>query len=75
MRVFDYQCKNAHVFECFVRGEEDHHCPQCSEIGSRMLCAPRVHLDPTSGHFLGATMKWLNSRDKQIAKELKANQD
>lgn len=75
MRIFDYQCKNAHVFECFVRDESEHYCPQCDEIGSRMISAPRVYLDPTSGHFPGATMKWLNSRDKQIAKELKANQE
>jgi hypothetical protein len=75
MRVFDYQCRNTHVFECFVRGNEDCYCPQCDEIGSRMICAPRVYLDPTSGHFPGATMKWLNSRERQIAKELKANQE
>lgn len=75
MRVFDYQCKNAHVFECFVTDESEQHCPHCNETGSRMISAPRVYLDPASGHFPGATMKWLNSRDKQIAKELKANQD
>ena len=75
MRVFDYQCKNGHVFERFVRDDSAQHCPQCDEVGSKLLCAPRVYLDPTSGHFPGATMKWLNSRDKQIEKERKATQE
>lgn len=75
MRVFDYQCKNTHIFECFVKDDSAQYCPQCNEIGSRMISAPRISLDPTSGHFPGATMKWLNARDQKIAIERKATQE
>jgi hypothetical protein len=44
-------------------------------IGRRIISAPTVVLDPISGAFPGATMKWARDRQQKIKKERKvANQ-
>ena len=78
MKVFDFQCEEGHIKEAFIRsGEEDQTrpCPVCGANSSRIISAPTVVLDPISGAFPGATMKWARDRQQKIKKERKvANQ-
>jgi hypothetical protein len=75
MKVFDFKCKQGHIHEAFVRSEEDHPCPECGEMSSKIISAPMTVLDPISGAFPGATMKWARDREQKIKRERKvANQ-
>lgn len=77
MKVFDFQCEQGHINEAFVRNDElgDRPCPDCGGNSSRMIAAPRTVLDPISGAFPGATMKWARDREQKIKQERKvANQ-
>jgi hypothetical protein len=78
MKVFDFRCEEGHVKEAFVRtGEEDQirPCAECGSNSSRIISAPTVVLDPISGAFPGATMKWARDRQQKIKQERKvANQ-
>jgi hypothetical protein len=50
-------------------------CPECGNDSSRIISAATVVLDPISGAFPGATMKWARDRQQKIKKERKvANQ-
>tara|TARA_B110000858_G_C17596632_1_gene378115 strand:+ start:611 stop:742 length:132 start_codon:yes stop_codon:yes gene_type:complete len=42
-------------------------------MASRIISPVRSLLDPISGDFAGATMKWARDREKKIQKERKAN--
>ncbi len=77
MRVFDFQCSEGHIHEAFVRTGEDQDrpCPTCGGNSSKIISAATVVLDPISGAFPGATMKWARDRQEKIKKERKvANQ-
>ena len=78
MKVFDFRCEEGNVNEAFIRtGEENQTrpCPECGSDSSRIISAPTVVLDPISGAFPGATMKWARDRQQKIKKERKvANQ-
>ena len=72
IRVFDFECAAGHRNEMFV--ESDVHsmqCLTCGKIARRLLAAPRSKLDPLSGDFPGATMKWEANRESHMAKERK----
>jgi hypothetical protein len=69
-RIFDFRCSNDHVFEAFVDSEcRETDCRECSETATRMISPVRTMLDPISGSFPGATMKWARDREKKIQKE------
>lgn len=78
MRVFDFKCSEGHINEAFVKTDEVDNirpCPDCGGDSSRIISAPTVVLDPISGAFPGATMKWARDRQQKIKKERKvANQ-
>lgn len=78
MKVFDFQCSEGHINEAFIRsGDEDlsRPCPECCNDSSSIISAATVVLDPISGAFPGATMKWARDRQQKIKKERKvANQ-
>jgi putative FmdB family regulatory protein len=71
MKVFDFQCEEGHIHEAFVKTDEDRPCPDCGGNSSKVISAPRVVLDPISGAFPGATMKWAKDRQQKIKQERK----
>lgn len=73
LRIFDFKCVNGHVFEAFVDSElRQTPCKECTEVAVRVISPVRSLLDPISGTFPGATMKWARNREQTIAKERKA---
>ncbi len=75
MRIFiDFKCSNGHTTEKFIDNKtKEIECPVCSKIASKVISPVRSLLDPISGDFVGATMKWARDREKKIQKERKAN--
>lgn len=77
MKVFDFLCSNGHKHECFVHNGEDQDrpCPTCGGNSSKIISAPMTVLDPISGSFPGATMKWAKDREQKIKHERKVAKD
>lgn len=73
LKRFDFRCDNNHVSELWVESEDRPTCPICDGELTKLLSKPTVSLDPISGSFPGATMKWAKDREKKIQKERKAN--
>ena len=72
--IIDFRCKNEHTTEKFIDSKTTEiQCPECSLIANRIISPVRSLLDPISGDFAGATMKWARDREKKIQKERKAN--
>ena len=72
--IIDFRCNNGHTTEKFIDSKTTEvQCPECSLMASRIISPVRSLLDPISGDFAGATMKWARDREKKIQKERKAN--
>lgn len=74
IRRYDFKCENEHVEEKWV----DHsvttsQCSICGSQSKRLISAPLAKLDPLSGDFTGATIKWAKQRAQKIEQERKAN--
>ena len=73
MILFDFICNKGHKFEALVpRETKKKNCPQCKSVARRIISPIRCSLDPTSGHFPGATDKWVKSREQKMQLERKA---
>lgn len=71
----DVKCSAGHVNEVFIDSKSKSvDCPQaeCTEVAERIISPVRTSLDPCSGDFPGATMKWIKTRESQMARERKA---
>jgi hypothetical protein len=71
----DVKCPSGHVNEVFIdSNSKNTDCPQegCTEVAERIISPVRSKLDPCSGDFPGATMKWIAGRERQMARERKA---
>lgn len=74
IRRYDFRCKNGHTDEYWVNHTvKTTPCSVCGEEAKRLIATPSVSLDPLSGDFAGATIKWAKQREKQIAKERRDN--
>jgi len=73
IRVFDFECsKCGSIEEKYVRSDDRTSvCSKCNQQSNRKMSAPRSKLDPHSGDFAGATIKWAKQRQKQIEIERK----
>ena len=73
MRVIaDFKCNVGHVCELFIDNSvREADCPDCGKLAKRVISPVRTKLDPISGDFPGATMKWARMREKEIALERK----
>lgn len=59
IRVFNFECKNNHITECFVDSDvQQTTCSVCGELASRVMSAPRFKLDGVSGDYPTATQQW-----------------
>lgn len=69
-RIFEFVCADGHVSEHFIDEEvRESDCKTCGKEASRMVSAVQCSLDPISGHWPGATMKWAKNRQDQIKRE------
>ena len=71
IRVFDFECSECgSIEEKYVHSDTRISvCSKCNQQSNRKLAAPRSNLDPHSGDFAGATIKWAKQRQKQIERE------
>jgi hypothetical protein len=71
IRVYDFKCSEcSYIEEKYVRSDDrESVCSICNELSQRQLAAPMSKLDPLSGDFAGATIKWSKQRQKQIETE------
>ena len=69
-RIFEFICPDQHVTERFIDEEvRETDCSSCDKTASRMVSAVQCTLDPVSGDWPGATMKWAKNRQDQIKRE------
>ena len=68
IRVYDFKCSEcSYTEEKFIHSESrESVCSKCNSLSHRQLAAPMSKLDPLSGDFAGATIKWAKQRQKQI---------
>jgi hypothetical protein len=72
--LFDFKCDSDHVTEKLVKSDTtDIECPVCGNKALRQISAVRTKLDPISGDFPGATMRWAKQREQQIKHERKTS--
>lgn len=73
MRILnDFKCAKGHVSELYRESLcKAVDCPICGLEAVRLIPAVRTYLDPISGDFPGATMKWAKNRQEQIKQERK----
>lgn len=73
MILFEFSCQCGERFEALVSRETyESDCPRCGQGAKRAISAVRCMLDPASGHFPGATDKWIKAREQKMALERKA---
>jgi len=60
MLLFDFRCRECGTkFEDLVKSDEHTTaCKSCGGLSDRLISAVRAKLDPISGDFPGATLKW-----------------
>lgn len=73
MRVLlDFRCEDGHVEELFVEAStQTAPCPNCGKLATKQISPIKTNLDPISGDFPGATMKWARQREEKIKQERK----
>jgi len=73
-KVYNYKCTLGHLNEHMVKGSPDtQKCKSCDAIATRQLSSPRSSLEPFSGDFAGATLKWVKDHERGRVQAEKAN--
>jgi len=73
-RLYDYKCTLGHTNEHMVKGSPDtQKCKSCDALATRQLCSPRSYLEPFSGDFAGATLKWAKKHESGSVHAEKVN--
>jgi Zn finger protein HypA/HybF involved in hydrogenase expression len=68
-RLYDFKCSNGHITEHFVDSEtRTVKCPECDQDAKRVISKCSFVLDPVSGDYPGATMKWAREHSKAAKK-------
>ncbi len=74
LRVFDFLCKNGHLYEHFVSHDvTEVQCVVCSETALRQISTPAFYLEPFSGDFATAADRWVKKRAEKQKLEQKQN--
>lgn len=68
--IFDFRCGTCdHVEEKWVKSDVyTQQCSECGSVSNRLVSGGHAVLDPISGDFPGATMKWARHHE-QMAKK------
>jgi hypothetical protein len=73
-KFYDYKCVLGHIHEHMVKGSPDTQtCKTCKADTTRQLSSPRPVLEPFTGDFAGASLKWARNHERGRAKAEKAN--
>jgi|TARA_R110000744_G_scaffold48640_4_gene106105 hypothetical protein len=73
-RFYDFKCVSGHINEHMVKGSPDFmKCKECDAIATRQLSSPRSYLEPFSGDFAGASLKWAKNHEQGRVQAEKAN--
>lgn len=62
-KIFDFKCPDGHITEHFVLPDSDVRC-HCGKKAKRIISPVKCQLDAVSGHFPGATMKWIKEHER-----------
>jgi hypothetical protein len=73
LKIRDFQCPDGHTKEYFVSDDVVLTRCECGKDAKRVISPIRSVLEPHSGDFAGATMKWARDRERKIKQERKAN--
>ena len=73
-RFYDYKGDLGHTNEHMVKGSPDFmKCKSCDALATRQLCSPRSDLEPFSGDFAGASIKWAKQHERGRVQAEKVN--
>lgn len=72
-RIYDFRCSEGHLFEKFIDSDiKSIDCDICGQPSTRVVSCAAPMLDPISGDYPSATMKWAKMRQEKIKAERKA---
>jgi len=64
-KIREFRCGDDHITEHYVYDDVDTHpCKVCNKLAKRIISAVRCKLDPLSGDFPGATIKWIKEKEQ-----------
>lgn len=67
--LYDFKCPKGHLEEHWVTSDtREVRCNKCGDVANRMITGGYAVLDPLSGDFPGATLKWARHHE-QAAKQ------
>lgn len=73
-RIYEFICPDGHVTDSYVDEKiREAVCSTCEGKATRIVSAVASSLDPLSGAFPDATMKWAKHRQQKIQQERKEN--
>lgn len=64
IKVFEFRCKNGHIFEEFVDGNITSSRCGCGANATKIVSATQHILDGASGDFPGKHMKWVREHEQ-----------
>ena len=64
IRVFDFRCKNGHLFEEFVDSTTTTTSCGCGAVATKVVSATPFVLDGSTGDFPGRHMKWVREHEE-----------
>jgi len=70
--IFEFRCPDGHRIEKFVESSvREITCSVCEQVSTRVVSCRGISLDPISGDYPSATMKWAKMRQEKIKAERK----
>ena len=63
-KVFEFKCKQGHIFEQFVESDITVSRCDCGANATKIVSATQHILDGSSGDFPGRHMKWVREHEK-----------
>jgi hypothetical protein len=71
-RIYDFRCPEGHVIEKYIDSDiQNVSCEICKQESARVVSCRGLLLDPISGDFPSATMRWARDRQVKIKAERK----
>ncbi len=64
IRVFDFRCKNGHLFEEFVDSTTTATRSGCGAVATKVVSATPFVLDGSTGDFPGRHRKWIRQHEE-----------
>lgn len=62
--LFEFRCPDGHIEEHFAYSTEKAAMCSCGLESKRIISPVRCKLDPASGDFPGATLKWIKEKEQ-----------